>query len=106
MTIYPLMKFGKALVYPALCIIGVLTCLDIVAFMYILFYYHEQDKWMGIIVVALLMIVGVFLFILIFIRDLKYANMSLSISAEGITVFYKKLSINTFFDQICVIIIN
>ena len=43
MTIYPLMKFGKALVYPALCIIGVLTCLDIVAFMYILFCYHGQD---------------------------------------------------------------
>ena len=97
MTIYPLTKFGKALVYPALCIIGVLTCLDIVAFMYILFCYHEQDKWMGIIVLALLMIVGVFLFVLIFIRDLKYANMSLSISAEGITVFYKKLLINTFF---------
>ena len=96
MTIYPLMKSGKALVYTALCIIGALTCLDIGTFMYILFCYHVEDKKISMMIIALLAIVGVFLIIVILVRDLKHANMTLGISAEGITVFYKNAPISTF----------
>ena len=96
MTIYPLMKFGKFIVYPGLCIIGAFTCIDIIALVYILFCYHEQDKWIGVFVLVQFAVVGILIFILTLVKDLKHANMTLGISSEGITVFYKKKPIDTF----------